>query len=133
MKRFISLILTLLMILLLTSCTSKNNIKKLNYEGISDNWKVSEEFNTSGDSKIFIEYIGNSTVPEKINFDFEHLSGNTSGGYCEYSKILNGFNIVFSNDDKLNDRIEKYGNRKILNLTIKCNNKNEKIKLQKVE
>ena len=133
MKRFISLTLTLLMIILLTSCTSKNNIKKLNYEGISDNWKVSEEFNISGDSKIFIKYIGSSTIPEKIDFDFEHLSGNTSCGNCEYSKTLKGFNIVFSNDDKLNDNIEKYGNKKNLNLTIKYNNENEEIKLQKVE
>jgi len=133
MKRFISLILTLLLIVLLTSCTSKNNIKKLNYEGISDNWKVTEEFNTGGDSKIFIEYIGDSTVPEKINFHFEHLSGNTSGGCCVNSKKENCFNIVFTNDDKLNDRIEKYGNRNFLNLTIEYNNKSEKIKLHKVE
>lgn len=133
MKRFISLILTLLMILLLTSCTSKNNIKKLSYEGVSDNWRVSEEFNTSGDSKIHMEYIGNSTIPDKINFDFEHLSGNTSGGCCEFSKTSNEINIVFPNDDELSDNIEKYENKKTLNLTIDYNNKNEKIKLQKVK
>jgi hypothetical protein len=133
MKRFISLTLTLLMISLLTSCESKNNIKKLNYEGISDNWKISEEFNISGDSKIFMKYIGSSTIPEEIDFELEHLSGNTSGGNCKYSKTLGGFNIVFSNDDKLNDNIEMHGNKKNLNLSINCNNKNEEIKLQKVE
>jgi hypothetical protein len=52
-----------------------------------------------------MKYIGSSTIPEEIDFDFEHLSGNTSGGNCKYSKTLGGFNIVFSNDDKLNDNI----------------------------
>ena len=133
MKRFISLTITLLMILILISCTSKNDIKKLNYEGISDNWKVSIEFNTSGDSKIFIRYIGNSTIPKKINFDFEHLSKNISSGDCEYSKTLDGFNIVFPNDDKLNDNIEKYNDKKTLNITIKWDQQNEKIELQRVK
>ncbi|MBC8061883.1 MAG: hypothetical protein H7Y18_14620 [Clostridiaceae bacterium] len=131
MKRFISLLLPLLIILLLISCTSKSALKKFNYEGLGGNWHISEEFNEGGTIKVFIKYIGNSTPPQKVNFIFEHLSTITSGGYCEYSKTLDGYNIVF--DDKLNDDIKKYANNETLETTINWNKQDEKIALKKVK
>ena len=120
----------------MTMCTSKN-ITKVTYQGGSSNWESTMIFDENNKYILNVKYIGQEEhLPLEATLNAEFLSGNSTGGYFEYSELttekFGGFTFEEDYDKEIFGSVSKSKNKDKLNIVIKCNNTEETIELSKV-
>ncbi|WP_195266242.1 hypothetical protein [Clostridium sp. 1001275B_160808_H3] len=127
MKKYIFITISLFITILTIGCKS-NSVDQLSFQGSSQSWEATINYDNNNKCKVNIKYTGIEKPPMDVEFTIEDLSGNSSGGYMEYGEVLNkvgGFSLEKEHDYKLS----KYKNKDKLVIIMKWNNNEETIKL----
>lgn len=136
MKKWLLTFTILLNCIVMTMCTSET-ITKVTYQGGSLNWESTMIFDENDKYILNIKYIGQEEqLPLKATLNAEFLSGNSTGGYFEYSELtaekFGGFTFEDDYDKEIFGSVSKSKNKDKLNVVIKWNNTEETIELSKV-
>lgn len=135
MKKWLLTFTILLNCIFMTMCTSET-ITKATYQGGSLNWESTMIFDENDKYILNVKYVGQEEqLPLEATLNAEYLSGNSMGGYFEYSELtekVGGFTIEQDYDKDIFGSVSKSKNKDKLNVVIKWNNTEETIELSKV-
>ncbi|EEH97782.1 hypothetical protein CSBG_01408 [Clostridium sp. 7_2_43FAA] len=127
MKNFTITFMVLIFSIFTMGCERKS-VDQLLFQGSSQNWEATINYDRNNKYKVNIKYIGLERLPMDVKFTIEDLSGNSSGGYMEYGEVLNkvcGFSLEKEYDYKL----LKYEDKDKLTIVMEWNKQEEIVEL----
>lgn len=127
MKKSIFIIIVLIFTILTIGCERKS-VDELSFQGASQSWEATINYDKDSKHKVNIKYIGLEELPMEVEFTIEHLSGDTSSWSMEYGELwskIGGFTLENDYDYKLS----KYKDKDKLTIVVKWNKYEETIEL----